>query len=61
MPAFEAQFVNSKFLKGAGEYAVELRVPRHKWKEVYELIGDPPGPGESKWVGVAPLEGSPAE
>jgi hypothetical protein len=55
--AFEAQFTSFKFLKTAGEYAIELRVPRHKWAEVYALLGDPPDAGQSTWVGVARLVG----
>ena len=60
MPAFDAQYVNAKYLKTAGEYAIELRVPRHKWCEVYAMLGDPPDAGETKWVGVAPMK-TPAE
>jgi hypothetical protein len=55
--AFQAQYVSFKYLKGASEYAIELRVPKHKWSPVYETIGDPPDAGESKWVGVALLTG----
>ena len=61
MSAFDAQYISFKHLKTAGEYAIELRVPKHKWREVYALLGDPPDAGESKWVGVARLEGPPAE
>ncbi len=53
--AFEAQYVSFKFLKVAEEYALELRVPKHRWAEVYQLLGDPPNAGESKWLGCAPL------
>ena len=58
--AFQAQYMSFKHLKIANEYAIELRVPKHKWAEVYALLGDPPDAGESKWVGVARLQ-EPAE
>ncbi len=54
--AFEAQYTGFKYLKGADEYALELRVPKHRWAEVYQLLGDPPNAGESKWLGCARLE-----
>ena len=53
--AFDAQYVSFKHLKVANEYSIELRVPKHKWAAVYQLLGDPPDAGESKWVGVARL------
>ncbi len=56
--AFEAQYIGFKYLKGADEYAIELRVPKHKWSDVYNLLGDPPNAGESKWIGAARLEKS---
>ncbi len=54
--AFEAQYTGFKYLKGADEYALELRVPKHLWAAVYQLLGDPPNAGESKWLGCARLE-----
>ena len=54
--AFEAQYVGFKYLKTAGEYAIELRIPRHLWRQVYRMLGDPPDAGNSTWVGVARLE-----
>lgn len=59
MSAFDAQYVNAKYLKVAGEYEIQLRVPKHKWAQVYAILGDPPDAGESKWVGVARLEAPP--
>lgn len=59
MDAFEAQFIGFKYLKTADEYALDLRVPKHKWAAVYALLGDPPNAGESKWVGVARLQEPP--
>lgn len=54
--AFEAQYISFKHLKVANEYAIELRVPKHRWHEVYAILGDPPDAGESKWVGIARLQ-----
>lgn len=54
--AFEAQYTGFSYLKTADEYKVTLAVPKHKWAEVYAVLGDPPSAGESKWVGVARLE-----
>ena len=53
--AFRAQYMSNKYLKTASEYVVELRVPKHEWKAVYAILGDPPDAGESKWVGCALL------
>lgn len=55
--AFQAQYLSFKWLKTASEYAIELRVPKHEWPRVYQLLGDPPDAGESKWVGVARVVG----
>ena len=54
--AFRAQYMSNKYLKTASEYVVELRVPKHEWKAVYAILGDPPDAGESKWVGCALLK-----
>lgn len=54
-PVFRAQFAGFSYLKGAGEYKIELRVPRHEWHNVYAIIGDPPDAGQSKWIGCALL------
>jgi hypothetical protein len=54
--AIRGQYVGFKYLKGVGEYAIEVRIPRHEWSGAYDLLGDPPGPGESKWLGVAVLK-----
>lgn len=59
MSAFPAQYVSFKYLKTANEYEIQLRIPRHKWSEVYDLIGDPPDAGESKWIGCAPMKEPP--
>lgn len=54
--AFEGQYIGFKYLKTADEYAIEIRVPKHKWSEVYRVLGDPPNAGESKWIGCARME-----
>lgn len=59
--AIRGQYVGFKYLKTAGEYEIQIRVPRHEWKPAYELLGDPPDAGESKWLGVAVLKNPDAE
>lgn len=53
--AIRGQYVGFKYLKTAGEYEIQIRIPTHEWRGAYDLLGDPPGPGESKWLGMAVL------
>lgn len=54
--ALAATYITYRHMKTAGTYKIELEIPRENFRQMLEVLGDPPGPGETKWVAVTGLD-----
>lgn len=55
--AFQAEFVGIKHVKGRGAMQIILEVPAETGNSVLTKLGGLPVNGESRWVGVARING----